>query len=128
MVRAGVVSHPRDWLWCSYSDLRRGRQRHRILNATAMVRAVGVESLCSFLEYQDEYINEAIMAGGLIREAHWTEGVVVGGEKFAGEVAARTTSRQGLQIEPLAIATQNATWIVREEGVAYDFLHSKNSL
>src|ERR1043165_6769251 len=62
MVRAGVVSHPMDWPWCSYSDLRNGRQRHRVLDTEALVRAVGAESLSSFLQHQDRAVTEAILA------------------------------------------------------------------
>ena len=110
-----------DWPWCSYSDLRNGRQRHRVLDTEALVRALGVESLSGFLQHQDHAVTEAILAGNLVRQGHWTESIAVGGETFVRDMAARTTHRQNVAIERLGSAEEDSNWVVCEQSAAYEF-------
>ena len=42
MVRAGVVSHPRDWEEAGYHEIQRGRGRYRIVDRAALSGRLGV--------------------------------------------------------------------------------------
>jgi putative transposase len=125
MVRAGVVDHPAEWLWCSYAELRGGRQRRRLLDTDALLRAVGAECLEDFLRQQDHDVREALAVGALERQPYWTESVAVGSERYVQEMASRVEGRQTLSLEPVASVGGESVWMVREAGSVYDFCPGK---
>lgn len=42
MVRAGKVSHPRQWRWCGYDELTGRRQRYRILDVQRLANRLNL--------------------------------------------------------------------------------------
>ena len=41
MVRAGVVSHPREWRWCGYDELTGTRKWYRIIDRDCLLHGHG---------------------------------------------------------------------------------------
>ncbi len=39
MVRAGVISHPSEWEWCSYNELMGLRKRYRVLDLETLIES-----------------------------------------------------------------------------------------
>ncbi len=106
MVRAGVVSHPREWPFCGYFELAREadpaaaavRQRRRgfLVDTDALLDLLGVADIPTLLARRNEWIDEAIRKRRLEREALWTESVAVGSEKFLERFRAGLGSRAGV--------------------------------
>jgi putative transposase len=115
MVRAGVVSHPRDWPWCGYQELAGLRVRFRLLDIDRLLMLVNVRDFATFVQAHNARIEAAIMYKPSGREPHWTEGVAVGSEDYVKEVAGRLPRRKRLRFE----STQDGTWYVRENHEKY---------
>lgn len=120
MVRAGVVGHPRDWPWCSYDELTGRRQRFRILNLDHLLERLGMADHSEFHAWYRDGVERELTAGHRQREAHWTESLAVGDERFVGAVLANYRHRVQFQRD----RTFDGAWFARECSGAYG---TKNS-
>ena len=115
MVRASVVGHPRDWLWCGYQEIMGFRQRYRILDLEGLVHLGGVTDQCRFAEWYDARLAERLKSGSLQREPVWTESIAVGSEGFVLRIAALMRDRKKLE----TIRWGETCWSVREQVGCY---------
>jgi hypothetical protein len=67
MVRAGVVSHPREWEWVGYHEIMGQRKRYRLLDLERLGWRLGTEPL--ILSRQETEIVEAAEGVWVLREA-----------------------------------------------------------
>ncbi len=95
MVRAGVVSHPREWPQCGYDELVGLRQRYRLLQLEDLALRTGFGSVKEFHEFYSESIEERLAADVGRRESHWTESLAVGDREFVEGL----TSEYGRRVE-----------------------------
>ena len=86
MVRAGVVTHPREWEWCSYWELSGKRQRYRLLDLDGLIRKLECGDLEQFREWYLATL-ETLSARRveLRREPWWTSAKVVGDRDFVAQ-------------------------------------------
>jgi len=82
MVRCGVVSHPKEWLYGGYIEILNPRKRYRIIHEQALLALAGKVSRESFIENYNHLIAEAITNNNMQREAIWTEQRAVGDKHF----------------------------------------------
>jgi REP element-mobilizing transposase RayT len=89
MVRAGVVRHPADWLFCGYHELGHEaasppiqRRRGFLVDTDALLELTGSPDIATHLARRTEWIDAAIRKGRLEREPLWTESIAVGSEPF----------------------------------------------
>lgn len=111
MVRAGVVSHPGQWRWCSYPEWMGQRQRYRLIEVSRSLELLGVGSLEEFRQQYEHQVGDALARGRMVREAHWTSGIAVGPAEFVAEIEARTTRRRRMTTEEV----DGGAWCLREE-------------
>ena len=80
MVRAGVVSHPREWPFCGYGEMQHPdiRPRLHLVDTDALVALTGARDVRSLTGIREEWIDAAIRKGRLVREPLWTESLAVG--------------------------------------------------
>jgi putative transposase len=116
MVRAGVVRSPAEWDWCGYQELKGLRKRYRVIDLESLVEALapghGEDEVTS---RYSEYVEEALRAGGLVRQPIWTESVAVGREAYVREVGAQVEGRMQMIIAP----ADAGAWTVKESRDAY---------
>jgi len=127
MVRAGVVSHPRLWPWCSYQEWLGQRQRYRLLDLGRALEFFGGQDLDGFRQYYEQRIQESVERGELAREGQWTESVAVGGAAFVRQVAQAIDHRRRFECHE----SFSGAWALREEGLPTYLdqrLGAKNSL
>ena len=117
MVRAGVVSHPSEWAWCSYHELVGNRQRFRFLDIERLVELLGLSNRQSLAEIHQQRILESIRNNHLIREGKWTESIAVGSDAFLKEIISKTKNRKRFHIA----TTEDGDWYVKENHVIYSF-------
>jgi putative transposase len=118
MVRAGEVLHPREWRWCGYDELTGTRQRYRLLNTEDLLRRLEIASPRDLWDWYRGTIDGQLAAGGLTREAHWTESLAVGSQRFVEAVGCRYPSRQHFVFGEIPSGT-GSTWTVRERATSY---------
>ncbi len=117
MVRAGVVTHPRQWPWCSYGEWTGQRQRRRLVDIDPTLEHLGLQRLEDFRKHYEALVVEWIARGWLTRQGLWTESVAVGDAAFVAEVGSGIRWRRCFERQE----TDPGTWSLREdsEGVAY---------
>ena len=118
MVRAGVVSHPGEWPWCSYHELAGFRKRYCLINQGAVFEAFGER--ISPDDYKENYVaalEQSIIQKDLSRQPIWSESLAVGSERFVREV--ETTLKNRFQTELMDTVQDNGAWILRESTCEY---------
>lgn len=118
MVRAGVVSHPRDWSASGYDELAGQRQRYRILDVPALLDSLGMHGRKrDFRTWYVQTITEMSLSNNLCRESYWTRAVAVGSKKWLESVADAMPETEQY-VEPVPderdnmIEEDNATYVL----------------
>ena len=86
MVRAGVVSHPREWSFSGYNEIQNPRKRYGLIDHEKLIEMVEAKSQNDLRKDYVEWIEERLNNGNPFREDKWTESVAVGGEEFLKEI------------------------------------------
>ena len=90
MVRAGVVSHPRQWRFGGYHELSGRRQRYRIIDQERLLRSLAVGDVDAFRGWYEGTLVELcdqVARGAVSREPHWSEAFAVGSRGWLRELA-----------------------------------------
>lgn len=87
MVRAGVVSHPKEWIYCGYYEILTDRKRYTILDTRTLLDLLSQKNLFDLVEHRRLSVENAILKNQyLVRDNKWTEGVAVGRQPFLERV------------------------------------------
>jgi putative transposase len=120
MVRAGVVTHPRDWLDGGYHELFEQRRRNRITDVKALEDLLNVRGHRDLLRYRDELVTQALATGNVSRDPRWTQSKAVGSEAYVRAIHAELRIRSpGLQPD----RDPSGYWL-KEPHVRYTHGHS----
>jgi len=118
MVRAGVVSHPREWRWCGYDELSGARSRYRLLDLDRLLESLGMNRLRDFREAYIDSVEQRLAAGQPAREMHWTESLAVGSRDFAERSRGLYMRRWKFDVAE-AHGTSGDMWTIKESRSAY---------
>ena len=116
MVRAGVVSHPRDWSWCGYRELVGEKTRYRLLDVDRLLELLSKPDLGSFRKEYRIRIQSAIAEKRLNREKCWTESIAVGGKGYVEKIAAHIRYER---LRPRMEEMEDGSWAVWEPHSCY---------
>jgi putative transposase len=111
MVRAGVVSHPRQWRWCSYQEWMGVRKRYCLVDIERALEFFGGHPLQAYRDHYEDRIRDRIARDEMAREPCWTESIAVGSAEFVGQVEAQTSWRRRFEREEIT----PGAWALREE-------------
>lgn len=81
MVRAGVVTHPRDYPFCGYQELLEKKKRCTLIDKIRVAQLLGV-NLPDLKAFYEQQINTFLEISDLNREDKWTSSLAVGGYEF----------------------------------------------
>jgi len=115
MVRAGVVAHPAHWDVCGYREIQAPPQRYRIIDQPALQHLLGIPAPNELRRAHADWVAEALRAGRLSREPHWSDSLAVGSEAFV----ARFHHALGLPGRYREMASYGTTAMLRETGAPY---------
>lgn len=110
MVRAGVVTHPERWPWCSYQDWMGHRRRRTLVDLQKGLEFFGRDQLSELRAHYRHRVEDAIARNELQREARWTESIAVGREEFVKEIASQIRYRPTLDSRQ----DVSGSWILRD--------------
>jgi putative transposase len=124
MVRARVVSHPRDWPYCGYAELAREiaesptrlRRRSLLVDSGALTALMGVPDPAAAYAQRSQWIDAAIRKGHLERDPVWTESLAVGSDDFLRSFAAELGSRIGAAEIVCGDVSKDVTALKRARG------------
>jgi putative transposase len=113
MVRAGVVTHPREWAWCGYHELVGLRRRYCLIDQEKLLRALGDGWTPERFEnayYSD--IEERLRLRDHARNGQWTESLAVGSQAFVERISSTIKNRSRVGIEH-AVGEESG-WVLKE--------------
>ena len=82
MVRAGVISHPKEWPFSGYNEIHSNRQRYKLIDKTKLIELSNVANEATFKSLYQTWIESSLEAGELERKNYWTESLALGSEEF----------------------------------------------
>ena len=82
MVRAGVVRHPCEWMYCGYHEIQNPKQRYSLVNRQKLSELLGIKDNDQLSEYHRNWVEAVLKNGSNQREAKWTESIAVGDKEF----------------------------------------------
>lgn len=119
MVRAGVITHPDQWMWTGWHELVGMVEPSGIINISALLKRLDQPCRLRFRNHYRETIEQALLKPKLnIRESRWTESVAMGSLDFLQHVEADLDLaglRRRLRREESAVNR----WCLREQSPDY---------
>ncbi len=118
MVRAGVVSHPRDWSESGYSELLSKRLRYRVTDIPALMELLEINDYDQLVVQRKEWIDQALAAGmgDDLRDPRWPGGIAVGTYEFVESVQLEL----GYSAMGRSIVEYDGSCVLREDEAPYD--------
>jgi len=86
MVRAGVVNHPKAWAHSGYNEIQDPPDRYRLIDLNALAALCGLSSTQALQRAHRDWVQSALAEARSMRQAHWSESIAVGSERFIQEV------------------------------------------
>ena len=93
MVRAGVVSHPEEWIYSGFYELHCRQRRTYIIDEKLLISYLGFSKSKIFKKEYPDWIDNTLQKGKLQRENYWTESIAVGKESFLDTVKEKLSIR-----------------------------------
>lgn len=86
MVRAGVVKHPSEWLFCGYNEIQAPSQRYNLIDRKRLMTLFGIDDSDRLSEVYKGWVEEVLGRDKNSREAKWTQSIAVGDKYFVEQV------------------------------------------
>jgi putative transposase len=115
MVRCGIVSHPREWLWVGYHEIMGRRRRYRLIDLDRLCWRLRATSLADVQKNLEASLADAIARDGMKREPCWTESLAVGSKRFVEKIKPLILSRRETEI----VGRTSDGWVLRESQIPY---------
>ena len=126
MLRARVVSHPKEWPFCRYNEIQNPRQRYGIIDYQRLITLLQVRDLQGVQETRRHYIEEALGSKNQARESKWSETIAVESKRFVEA----TKGQLGIKAKGRRVLGEDGSYELREPAAAYgrDFGPKNGSL
>jgi putative transposase len=88
MVRAGVVTHPSEWLYTGYNEIQDPRERYGLIDHESLMDLLGIGEMEKLKESYKEWVEVVLAEKGQRRQPGWTESIAVGSQGFVERIKA----------------------------------------
>jgi len=93
MIRAGAVSHPREWPHCGYHEILEPPRRYKLIDREALMGLLGMREGRSFPDQYALWVEEAVRQEQRSREGKWSDSIAVGDREFVEEIKGKLGMR-----------------------------------
>ena len=121
MVRAGAVSHPREWESGGYREIQSPPSRYQVLDLEALTDALGLKDVEQLRECHRRWVDDALASGTVTRDDRWTRSLAVGSEPFVK----RLQQDMGLDARFRSIESDGVAACLREPGANYEVIFGR---
>lgn len=111
MVRAKVVSHPKEWPFCSYQEITNNRRRNRLLDKPILMSLLGINRPEELKENYEQWIEKNVSPDKLQRQSKWTESIAVGNREFVEQIKGTL----GIKAEYRDVEETEGGFVLKEE-------------
>jgi hypothetical protein len=95
MVRAGEVSHPSHWHASGYHEIQTPPMRKRVINVQKLAELCEIYNVDNYRTTHRRWVEDTLQKNRLLREAKWSEAIVVGSKAFVE----KTQQSLGLRVK-----------------------------
>lgn len=85
MVRAGVVSHPSEWKWGGFHEIRNPKTRYRLIDHDMLKRFLNIEKQDELVKTHQGWIDSQLSAKPT-RQKHYSKSIAVGNKAFVERI------------------------------------------
>jgi putative transposase len=78
MVRAGVISHPKEWAFGGYNEIQFPRRKSILINYEKLAELSSCDSYTSFQSLRNNLVRDALETEKIKRESRWSQSIAVG--------------------------------------------------
>ncbi len=86
MVRAGVVDHPPEWLFCGYNEIQEPKRKNILIDYPRLAELLGFDSYDEVKYYHKKWVDDFLGNGKNVRDDKWTKSIAVGNRSFVERV------------------------------------------
>ena len=122
MIRAGVISHPKDWRWSGYDELSGKRKRYRLIDFDSLLRSVGIKDNVTFTAWYNNTIKEELNKYHT-KQDFWSTSLAVGSKEWLENIAV-SIPRNNRKLSHINIDT-NSKNIIKEDISVYSLKTSR---
>ena len=117
MVRAKVIKHPEEWVFCGFHELITKKSRFVILDVQSLMDLFSIQTIEELIKFRRFAVEEAIRKEQhMIRDEKWSESVAVGSRSFLEK-----TKKQNLaKCRGRLIDQRENLFVLGEEKVSYE--------
>ena len=115
MVRAGVVMHPGQWIFCGYKEIQSPRKRYGLLDYQKLMALLEMRNLELLQQSCKGWVEEALRSGNHVRESKWSESIAVGSTRFVKA----TKEKLGIKAKGRQVVGEEGGFQLREPAVSY---------
>jgi putative transposase len=115
MVRAGMVSHPSQWLFSGYNEIQEPRRKNILIDYKRLQGLVGAGTYDQLRSSHRGWIDEYLGDGAKKRQEEWTRSIAVGSKSFIEDVKARL----GFRAKGRDVIEGGEKYHLREEAAPY---------
>lgn len=115
MVRAGVVTHPTEWVHSGYREIQAPPRRYAIIDLDRLASLCGFADVAAFQRAHRQWVEEVLAQGPALRDERWSASLAVGSLAFIDRVRAEL----GLKALHRGVTASEDTHVLREPGGAY---------
>ena len=117
MLRARVVSHPKEWPFCGCNEIQNPRQRYAIIDYQRLITLLQVRDLQGVQETRRHYIEEVLGCKNQVRESKWSETIAVKSKRLVEA----TKDRLEIKAKGRRVLGENGSYELREPAAAYAY-------
>lgn len=88
MVRAGAVSHPREWEASGYREIQNPPTRYRVIDYPALMKLLNIFNFQQLQLAHRNWIEEALKTEPSKRDERWSQSLVIGSQQFVAQFQA----------------------------------------
>jgi len=115
MVRAGVVTHPSEWMFSGYNEIQAPRERYALIDYQGLKDLLDFRSMDDLAKAYRGWVEESLREVSRFRDGKWTESLAVGSEEFATAMK----EALGFRAKGRSVVGGNGSFELRESSVAY---------
>ena len=115
MVRAGVVTKPKDWAESGFAELNGQRQRYQLTDTPPLLGFLWIKNIYELREKRISWVEEQLKADQMQREPLWSEALAVGSEDYIAVLK----NKLGYAARKRKIEESSVGFVLKEDEAIY---------
>jgi len=116
MVRAGVVTHPSEWIFGGYNEIQKPRERYALIDYKRLMELLHISTIDELRSSHKKWVEEILKTKNYVRESKWTRSIAVGSKDFVENIK----EKLGIRAKGRKVEASSDLYHLRESQVAYN--------